>query len=403
MKAYISFPNGRAPALVTIGRLGSNITDNMKITGQETLQSGANAGNTYKLLPFTFFDGDPADNASQANSFYPGTGFSDEGTYKISVTSGYTSYNSQAPAGVYPDSTNPIKVIGVATEITGADVGWINRINLDRLSGLAIPLTYEITVTQKGIFIGVWDVLSEQNGKRFNWIAAQRSVDRLSGAIRGRTKTTETGKVGTFLTTTASSVAPVYCINCVNDLYYQFIVREQDTGGPSIPASAAVNSEDNTAIINPFDQQSITDDGKYVITFLNKLSTNRYRYPDELDMVGTISADVIGFGTEVRISAYDEEKDVANPLQRVYRSLPSNSPFGTGMRLMVLNTWEDISNGVGVPGVPNIIGPISETPYPAVTTTTAAPSVTTTTTAAPTTTTTAAPTTSTTTTSPPVI
>jgi hypothetical protein len=108
-------------------------------------------------------------------------------------------------------------------------------------------------------------------------------------------------------------------------------------------------------------------------------------------MVGTLSADVIGFGTETRISAYDEEKDPIKPLQRVYRSMPANSPFGTGMRLMVLTGWEDISNGIGTFGVPDLAGPMSETPYPAVTTTTAAPSVTTTTTAAPTSTTTTAP------------
>jgi hypothetical protein len=174
-------------------------------------------------------------------------------------------------------------------------------------------------------------------------------------------------------------------------LYYQFTVREADQGGPSIPRSASANSEDNTAIINPFDQQSITDEGKYVITFLNKLNTSRHRYADELDTIGTVSSDVIGFGTEVRISAYGEE--LGNPgLQRVYRSLPSNNPYGTGMRVMILTGWETIENGIGVPGTPYPAGPMSETPPAAsVTTTTTASPTTTTTTAAPTTTTTTAP------------
>jgi len=384
MSAYL---NAAQSILTTIKRVGANITDRMTLTGGETnLATGKNL----RIMPFTYINVDPQSNISpQVN----GTGIGDTGSYFFAVPAGYPGYS--VTGSFFPNSpTTAIKVIGVATEIIGADVGFINRINLDRLSGLAIPLSYELTVTQKGIFIGVWDVLSEQNGKRFNWLVVQRSVDRISGGIRGRTKTTETGKVGTFLTNTKNSVAPVYCVNSINNLYYQFIVREEDQGGPSIPASAAVNSEDNTAIINPFDQQSITDDGKYVITFLNKLSTNRYRYPDELDMVGTLSSDVIGFGTETRISAYDEEKDLIKPLQRVYRSMPANSPFGTGMRLMVLTGWESIENGIGVFGVPSLSGPMGETPYPAVTTTTAAPSVTTTTTAAPTstsTTTTAAP------------
>jgi hypothetical protein len=397
MKAFIS-KAGKPGQFTTVKRVGANITDRMTLTGGET---NLTTGKNLRILPFTYIDGNPLSNTVAALT---GTGLGDAGVYQITTPTGYEEYTTSGT--FFPKSAGEaIKVIGVAAEIVGSDVGFINRINLDRLSGLAIPLSYELTVTQKGIFIGLWDVLSEQNGKRFNWLAVQRSVDRISGGIRGRARTTETGKVGTFLTNTQNSVGPVYCVNSVNNLYYQFIVREEDQGGPTIPASAAVNSEDNTAIINPFDQQSITDDGKYVITFLNKLSTNRYRYPDELDMVGTLSADVIGFGTETRISAYDEETDPIKPLQRVYRSMPANSPFGTGMRLMVLTGWEDISNGIGTFGVPDLAGPMSETPYPAVTTTTttAAPSATTTTTAAPsaTTTTTAAPTSTTTTTPPP--
>jgi hypothetical protein len=384
MKAYLSLSNTQGQVLTTLKRVGSNITDRMTLTGSET---NLVTGRSLRILPFTYINGDPSANTL---AYLTGTGIGDEGKYKFATPAGYADYGTPNNPGTFfpKNDGEAIKVIGVATEIIGSDVGFINRINLDRLSGLAIPLSYELTVTQKGIFIGIWDVLSEQNGKRFNWLAVQRSVDRISGGIRGRARTTETGKVGTFLTNTKNSVGPVYCVNSVNNLYYQFVVREEDQGGPTIPASAAVNSEDNTAIINPFDQQSITDDGKYVITFLNKLSTNRYRYPDELDMVGTLSSDVIGFGTETRISAYDEEKDPIKPLQRVYRSMPSNSPFGTGMRLMVLTGWEDISNGIGEFGVPDLAGPMSETPYAAVTTTTAAPSVTTTTTAAPTSTTT---------------
>jgi hypothetical protein len=388
MKAYF---NPAKNQIITTKRVGSNITDKMTLTGGET---NLTTGKSYRVLPFTYINGDPLSNT---DATLTGTGLGDAGSYAYAVPAGYENYSATStfiPKG----AGDAIKIIGVATEISGADVGFINRINLDRLSGLAIPLSYTLTMTKKGIFLGVWDVLSEQNGKRFNWLLVQRSVDRISGGIRGRSKTTETGKLGAFLDNTKNSVGPVYCVNSVNNLYYQFVVREEDQGGPTIPASAAVNSEDNTAIINPFDQQSITDDGKYVVTFLNKLSTSRYRYPDELDMVGTLSADVIGFGTETRIVAYDEDKDPVLPLQRVYRSMPSNSPFGTGMRLMVLTGWDSTENGIGTFGVPTLSGPPSETPYPPVTTTTAGP--TTTTTAGPTTTTTAAPTTTTTTTPP---
>jgi hypothetical protein len=371
MKATINMPPGPGtPALNTSKRLGANITANMTLTGGEIGSDGKN----YRLLPYTYINEDPF---TIADMFVSGTGLGDSGTYYVAVTAGYTGYSMYQ--NFAPTGSNGIKVIGVSGEINGADVGFINRLNLDQLSGLALPLTYEITMTQKGLFIGVWDVLSEENGRRFNWLLVQRSVDRVSGAIRAQTKTTQTGAVATFLDSTEDSVAPVFCVNGVNNLYYQFTVREADQGGPSIPKTASANTEDNSAIINPFDQQSITDEGKYVITFLNKLNSPRHRYADELDMVGTVSSDVIGFGTEVRISAYGEEMGTPG-LQRVYRALPSNNPYGTGMRLMVLTGWETTENGVGKPGTPYTNGPQSETPPPVTTTTTTTAATTTTTT-----------------------
>jgi hypothetical protein len=219
------------------------------------------------------------------------------------------------------------------------NVGFYNRIGVDKTSGYAVPLNYEITLTNRGIFFGVWDTLSESTGVKFNWVLVQRSVDRASGAIRGRTKTKEFGQdtytraVDAFITTTKNSVKPVWCVNCVNGYYYKFNPREEDIGAPSYRTSAVFNTEDSTANINPFDQQSLTDDSKYVITFLSNLNSNRFKYPDELDMVGTVSADVIGNGTEATVTVYGE------PVDRVYRALPPNQPYGTGMRLVSFVKW----------------------------------------------------------------
>jgi hypothetical protein len=218
-------------------------------------------------------------------------------------------------------------------------VGFYNRIGVDKTSGYAVPLNYEITLTQRGIFFGVWDTLSESTGVKFNWVLVQRSVDRASGAIRGRPKIKEFGEdtytraVESFVTTTKNSVKPLWCVNCVNNYYYKFNPREEDIGAPSFRTSAVFNNEDSTAIINPFDQQSLTDDSKYVITFLSNLNSNRFKYPDELDMVGTVSSDVIGNGTEATVTVYGE------PVDRVYRALPPNQPYGTGMRLVSFVKW----------------------------------------------------------------
>jgi len=233
-----------------------------------------------------------------------------------------------------------------ATPSTGSwDVGFYNRIGVTRDSGYAVPLSYELTMTKRGVFFGIWDLYSETSGTKFNWVLVQRSVDRASGAIRGRVKTKEAGlgdiytnAVETFLSTTANSVCPVWCVNSVNNKYYKFNPRENDVGGPSPRTSATENSEDSTSIINPFDQQSLTDNSKYVITFLSNLNTNRFKYPDELDMLGTVSADVIGSGTEATVNVYNE------PIDRVYRALPPNSPYGTGMRAVSFVRWAKTIN-----------------------------------------------------------
>jgi hypothetical protein len=122
----------------------------------------------------------------------------------------------------------------------------------------------------------------------------------------------------------------VFCLNAVNNKYYKFVVREADLVMPSQRKLANENVEDSTAVINTLNQQSITESGEYVVTFISNLNSPRYKYADELDMIGTVSADVIGAGTEIDVSVYGE----AEP--RKYKALYPNGAYGTGMRLMVL-------------------------------------------------------------------
>lgn len=275
------------------------------------------------------------------------------------TTSGTTAALAAAAA------LKPVVVNGVPTTEGGTvsswDVGFYNRIGIDRNSGYAVPLTYDLTTSKRGIFFGMYDIYSEQSGTKFNWVLVQRSVDRDTGAIRGRYVTNETGSIATFLRANdTESVAPVWCVNCVNNKYYKFVVREQDLGGPGRKTSAIDNTEDSTAIINPFDQQSLTDDSKYVITFLSNLNTTRFKYPDELDLVGTVSADVIGAGTEAEVNVYNELQSASNPMNRVYRALPPNSPFGTGMRLVNLVRFQYGYTGSSTGTAVSAAGPSSE-------------------------------------------
>lgn len=185
-------------------------------------------------------------------------------------------------------------------------------------NGGSRPLSYRMSVTSRGLFLGTWDSRAQETGTNFNWLLVQRGVDKDTGAIRGSTPATATSRM------------PVFCINSVNNKIYKFVVRERDVYGPSSRVVNTVDAEDSPAPLNPEQQVSFNEDGNYVISLINNLTSPRFKYPDELDMVGTISADVVEDSQEIEISVYGE----ASP--RKYLSLQANAANNTGMRLLVL-------------------------------------------------------------------
>lgn len=224
-----------------------------------------------------------------------------------------------------PQKVEPAGNIGAewtgsgAPESSSLDQCFLNRVGRSDASiAAAYPMSYRLTVTNRGIFLGVWEANAEELGRGFNWLVVQRSVDRLTGVTRGSTVDTVSGR------------CPVFCLNAVNNKYYKFVVREADLLIPSERKFANSNVEDSSSVINTLNQQSLTENGEYVVTFISNLNTARYKYTDELDMIGTVSADVVGCGTEISVTVYGE----AQP--RTYRALYPNGAFGTGMRLMVL-------------------------------------------------------------------
>ena len=248
------------------------------------------------------------------------------GTSATLTNAGIIAYNVANPSS--PTDTTKIEPAGNTgakwTSNGGpagqsADQCFFNReARSDASIASAYPMSYRLTITDRGVFLGVWEANAEESGRGFNWLLVQRSVDRLTGVTRGSTVGTANGR------------CPVYCLNAVNNKYYKFVVREQDLVMPSERKIATDNSEDNAAVINEFNQQSLTESGEYVITFISNLNSSRYKYADELDMIGTVSADVVGAATEIDVTVYGEA------LPRTYHALYPNKAYGTGMRLMVL-------------------------------------------------------------------
>lgn len=199
-----------------------------------------------------------------------------------------------------------------AQQIINPAVGAANN------NGAASPLNYRLTITNRGFFLGVFEgnwasvidgsLITADN--LFNWILVQRPVNKDTGA------TLVTGK------------SPVFCINCVNKQYWRFVVRESDIPHPSLPVRAEFHSEDNFKLINPYNQVSLTEDKRYTVSFIHNLNTPRFRYSEELDLISIVSADIIMESVNIPITAYGSN--------RIYTSLPCNSAFNTGAKVLVL-------------------------------------------------------------------
>ena len=261
-----------------------------------------------------------------------------------------------APTKVGPKLINDA---GVTTNIstvmvddTDISQGFINR--TIRIGGTAdatkwagnpesYPINYTLTVSQRGVFFGVWEsnwsVIQKQKTDKdvyFNWVLIQRPVDRVTGRIL------TTGR------------CPVFCVNSVGSKYWKFVVRESDilhptvgdpdlkfykfdtstkkiaVGNSSYRVPADQHSQDSFAILNTTNQIALTEDSKFLISFLHNLTTPRFRYSEELDMIGQTSADVCMATNDISIQAYKE----SGP--RTYRAMPANNEYNTGLRIAVL-------------------------------------------------------------------
>jgi len=237
-----------------------------------------------------------------------------------------------------------------APDPTKPDEGFLNRTARVAANPEVYPLNYSLALTNRGMFFGVWEGTwstiqktksrsTTDNDNYFNWFLIQRPVNRYTGKVLtvGRT--------------------PVFCVNSVGYKYWKFIVREEDVLHPSVgdpqnsynkyaiqangasiittvqspyrvPADA--HTQDSFGILNTTNQIALTEDSKYLVSFLHNLTTPRFRYSEELDMIGQTSADVCMAGNDVSITAYGE----SGP--RTYRALPANNPYNSGLRICVL-------------------------------------------------------------------
>lgn len=234
---------------------------------------------------------------------------------QIAPPGGGNSAASLTTDGIYspPTGGNP------ADETTKGFIIRERRIGPD---GGNNPLSYRLVIGPRGFWLGVWEAaVTAETAMSFNWMLVQRPVDR------------DTGEV--FIT----GKSPVFCVNSVGGSFWQFVVRESDIIRPGRRRSASSNTEDSEAIINIQNQVSLSEDGKYIVTFPSRLNTSRYRYPQELDMIGITSADVVSQNSDVPLTVYNE----SDP--RTYKAMHANGVANTGMRVLVLLNGGGITAG----------------------------------------------------------
>lgn len=366
----VIYPGQEVTSLLTVGSLSANtvvtvVSANMSTnytTAVVKLSANVSFGIANEPLRFKFAQLQPwriTANVvnSQLVNLYAATPIQldDNGNIANVTNSGGTIIDRAGAMGAAPTlsggSPNPNNVWE----------GFINRQKRVTNAAEAFPLNYALTITNRGAFLGVWEgswsTLQEDlnsNDSYFNWFLIQRPVNKLTGA------------------TLTTGCAPVFCVNSVGYKYFKFIVREADvlhpyqgkdinayklyvdeTGATPMISNTAISSgggaalggtngpyafrtpadahwKDSYALLNTDNQISLTEDSKYLVSFLHNLTTPRFRYSEELDMLGQTSADVCMASNEVSITAYQE----SGP--RLYKALPANNIYNSGLRICVL-------------------------------------------------------------------
>lgn len=140
----------------------------------------------------------------------------------------------------------------------------------------------------------------------------------------------------------------------LNGVIQKFIVREADILRPTTPEDATSNSDRRSAWIN--DRQQLTRiehrpdsdtvnagsfvlaGAKYVLLFPSRITTPRFRYSHDLDMIAYTSSDVLAPQLSVSINVYNEgvkdgNGDLETPHYRRYFAL---HPCGVDLKTTVL-------------------------------------------------------------------
>lgn len=219
------------------------------------------------------------------------------------------------PGGVDTSGARVMGQLGAAwNRSTGAAPGdaFITRNIAGQTYDEGTTLSYLLVATPRGISLFVWEDASDV-APRYSFFTIQLPVNKDTGVVINDQNT------------------PIFCVYESDTAGPQkFVVSESDVFRPTPSVAADSDTVNSAAILNSQEQIAIARGNKYLVTFPNRLNTQRYAYTEELDMIAYTSADVIGEESEIPVRVYGEGSD------RIYRAMKANGPNNTKMRLLML-------------------------------------------------------------------
>lgn len=222
---------------------------------------------------------------------------------------------TQFPGPADATGTRTMGQLGTAwSKTSGSVLGetFINRSVTNRVYDAGTTMSYVMVATNRGLSLAVWEDATDV-APIYSFFCVQSPVNKDTGVP---------------LTDMNSPIFVVY--DCDNTGMMKYVLSENDVFRPTPSRRADVNSVNSSAILNSKDQVAIARGNKYLVTYPNRLNTDRYAYTEELDMFAYTSADVIGESSEISVTSYGESTP------RVYQALKANGANNSGMRLLLL-------------------------------------------------------------------
>ncbi len=211
--------------------------------------------------------------------------------------------------------------------------------DLSQVDYESIPFSYRVTITPRGIMFFLWIESRDGTGNSFGYFVIQRMVNATGNVVKsGKSPLyalfSPNGGGGANGDGTGDIIIDGESFPALNAPstigIMKFVVREQDINAPTVPHSAVTDTADSSRIINSVQQVATSEDNKFILNFPKGLNTDRYSYPDELDLFAYTSADVISQWSETSLTVYGE----GTP--RKYKAMNANHVNNKGMRILML-------------------------------------------------------------------